>query len=511
MKKIISFIILTAMVFTLFGCTANTKNDEDKLKVVTTIFPQYDFVRQIAGDNVSLKMLLKPGVESHSYEPTPADIIAIQDCDLFITVGGENESWVENILKSFDSSKIKVLKLMDCVDVVETEHDHDHDHGHSHEVNPDDIKDRPLTDWEGSWNSGIPFVNDGSLDGYISGLATSNGTTADVEKNNLLAKWKSEYNTLKFDGDKLSINGQAEAQYKYAGYELVTSENGDAVWYKFEIVAETQGMPKYIAFNDHGTGGDDHDHEDEHDHEEDHDHEGAAHFHLRYGDTSFEEILSIENWAPTFFDASASGTVVNETMSGHSHSSHDEEEEHDHGDDHEHEFDEHVWTSPKNAIKIVNQINEILGMLDSENAESYNEKTQGYITELNNLDSSFREIVDNAARKTLIFGDRFPFRYFADEYGLEYFAAFPGCSTETEPSAGTIKDLIDKVKNEQIPVVFYIELSNMKIANTIIEGTNAKNLLFHSCHNVTSEDFSSGVTYVSLMQQNVETLREALS
>ena len=121
-----------------------------------------------------------------------------------------------------------------------------------------------------------------------------------------------------------------------------------------------------------------------------------------------------------------------------------------------------------------------------------------------------RSVVDGASRQTLVFGDRFPLRYFTEAYGLTYYAAFPGCSSETEPSAATISFLINEVKTEQIPVVFHIEFSNEKVADAICESTGAKKLLFHSCHNVSAEDMEAGTTYLSLMQGNLENLKEAL-
>jgi zinc transport system substrate-binding protein len=127
------------------------------------------------------------------------------------------------------------------------------------------------------------------------------------------------------------------------------------------------------------------------------------------------------------------------------------------------------------------------------------------------LDGEFREVVKGGKRRTLVFGDRFPFRYFADAYGLDYFAAFPGCSTETEASVGTIVFLIDKVRAEEIPVVFYIEFSNEKIADTLCEATGAKKLLLHSAHNISRDDFQSGVTYLDIMTANVKALQEALN
>ena len=154
-----------------------------------------------------------------------------------------------------------------------------------------------------------------------------------------------------------------------------------------------------------------------------------------------------------------------------------EEEEHHH-DDEEVELDEHVWTSPLNAVKIVSAICDELCTIDAANADYYKKNAAKYIDELLALHKSFEEVVKNANRKIFVFGDRFPLRYFADLYGLEYYAAFPGCATDVEASASTIKFLINKVKEEKIPVVFTIEFSNGKIADTICEATGAKNWSF---------------------------------
>lgn len=309
------------------GKEQNTEENK-KISVVATIFPQYDFVRQIAGDNVELKMLLKPGEETHSYEPTPQDIIAIQNSDLFIYVGGENDAWVEDILESMPDNGRKTLKLVDCVDTVEEEH----------------------------------------------------------------------------------VEGMKEER------------------------------------------GHDHD-EDEADHEE-------------HGQ---EEIHSV------------------------------------------HEIDEHVWTSPLNAIKIVEQIKEELCEIDPENASDYEENAEAYVEQLKELDQEFQDVVDHSKRKLMIFGDRFPFRYFAEAYGLDYYAAFSGCASDTEPSAATMAFLINKVRDENIKTVLKMELSNENIAKAIAEATNADVKEFYSCHNLTAEQFADGETYLSLMEKNVETLREVLN
>lgn len=321
MKRYLSIIFTMLLFVTAFvGCQSkpeqtsieNTVSDK-KISVVTTIFPQYDFARQIAGDKADVTMLLAPGAESHSYEPTPQDIIKIQNCDVFIYVGGENDEWVESILDSIDTSKIKIIALLDCVNAVEEE-----------------VK---------------------------------------------------------------------------AGMEDEEESEGE------------------------------------------------------------EEI----------------------------------------------EYDEHVWTAPQNAVLISNAIRDALCSVDKNNAETYQANAEKYVEQLNQLDTEFKNVVENASRKTIIFGDRFPLRYFTEAYGLDYWAAFPGCSTETEPSAATIAFLVDKVKAEKIPVVFKIELSNGNVANSIAEATGAKVLTFYSCHNVSKQDFENGATYLSMMKQNEETLREALN
>jgi zinc transport system substrate-binding protein len=301
-----------AMVLSAGGRKDRAGNNNGKPTVVTTIFPPYDFVREIAGSQVNLTMLLPPGAESHSFEPTPQDIIRIQNSDMFIYVGGESDAWVDRILSSMDTTKMKIVSLMDCVEVVE------------------------------------------------------------------------------------------------------------------EILVE--GM----------------------------------------------------------------------------------QEEEEEGEEGEIEYDEHVWTSPRNAKLIVQKISEALCEVDPVNASAYRANTADYLKELDALDLAFRNVVDNSKRKTFVFGDRFSFRYFADAYGLGYFAAFPGCSTETECSAATLAFLINKVKNENIPVVFHIELSNEKIADTVCEATGAQKRLFHAAHNVTRREFEGGATYLDIMKGNTETLKEAL-
>ena len=145
------------------------------------------------------------------------------------------------------------------------------------------------------------------------------------------------------------------------------------------------------------------------------------------------------------------------------------------------------------------------------NTEIYRANTENYVEQLNQLNTEFNDVVKSAARKTIVFGDRFPLRYFVDAYDLDYWAAFPGCSSEAEPSAATVAFLTDKVKEEKIPVVFQIELSNGNVAKSIAEATGAKVMTFYTCHNLSKTDFENGETYLSLMKKNVKSLKEALN
>ncbi len=306
MKKILSLIFCVLFLSVLCSCVSQESQTEDgKLKIVATIFPQFDFARTIAGDKAQVKMLITPGTESHSFEPTTSDIMDIQNCDIFIYTGGESDHWIENLLKNTDNKDMKIISLMDCVDIHAEEHEHSQ-HNHSH-------------------------------------------------------------------------------------------------------------------------------------------------------------------------------------------------------------TDEHVWTSPKNAMIIAENICSEMCSADPENAQYYTENLTTFLGELDTLDREFTEITENAKRNTLIFADRFPLKHFADNYSINYTAAFSGCSEDTEPSASVVANLIDKVKAENIPVILKIELSSDSIANTIAKETGAQVLTFYSCHNISKKDFENGETYLSLMQKNTDALTLALN
>ncbi len=204
--------------------------------------------------------------------------------------------------------------------------------------------------------------------------------------------------------------------------------------------------------------------------------------------------------------------VVEGMESEHDHD-HDEDGDH-HDSDQEVEYDEHTWLSLKNAEMICEAIENDLSSLDPENKDIYKKNSEEYISKLSELDSKYQKTVDDAARKTLLFGDRFPFRYLTDDYGLDYYAAFVGCSAETEASFKTVKFLAEKVDELDLPCVMTIEGSDHKIAETIIRNTADKDqkvLTMDSMQAVTASDLKDGKTYLSVMEKNLEALKEALN
>ena len=195
----------------------------------------------------------------------------------------------------------------------------------------------------------------------------------------------------------------------------------------------------------------------------------------------------------------------------HSEDSSNDSEFHNEDSEEGHEeTDEHIWTSPVNEIIMTEKICETLSKALPEEKENFQKNAESYISQLKELDNEFRTIVENAKINEIIFADKFPLQYFAKEYGLKYYAAFPGCGSDMEPSAKTIGFLVDKIKEDNIKAVFYLELSSHIVADAIETDTGAKPLQFNSCHNITQKQFDSGVTYVDLMKENVNNLKIAL-
>lgn len=292
------------MTFAFCSC-GEVERSTGKISVVTTIFPYYDFARSVSKGTCDVDMLLKPGSDVHSFEPTPSDILKIRNADLFIYNGGESDEWVDSILESLgDTDKPVVMKMTDYV--------------------------KPLTEMDA----------------------------------------------------------------------------------------------------DH----------------------------------------------------------------------HAEDEE-----------DEHIWTSLDNAKTLVSKISDEVSKLDSKNKSIYHRNGLDYIEKISKVQSEIENTVNSSESKKIVVGDRFPLLYFATEFSLDWECAFPGCSTETEPSLDRLSKLTDTIEKDKIKTILKLEMSENKVADTLADETNTKVRTFYSAESVSKEDFANNVTYVDLMERNNNALKEALS
>ncbi|MDR2584426.1 MAG: metal ABC transporter substrate-binding protein [Fibromonadaceae bacterium] len=299
-----------------------TKASPDgKVNIVATIFPLYDFSRAAAKEQANITMLTPPGSSIHSYEPSPADIKNIQNADVFLFIGGENDAWIDRILSTLDTTKMKIVRLFDFVKLYEEE-----------------------------------------------------------EKEGMQPEPEEESDPLQ------------------------PEEPG-----KLEI-----------------------------------------------------------------------------------------------------EYDEHIWTSPKNAVLMIDAIKNALCEKDTANCEKYKENSQTYVSQIDSLSKELAQIVGSAKRKQIVVADRFPFRYLTEEYGLDYAAAFSGCSDQSDATPKTIAFLINTVKNNKVPYIYHVELTNRNTAEAVAEQTGAKMLLLHSYHNVSKQEFENGTTYLDLLKQNIANLKTGL-
>ena len=306
MKRTIALLLCALLFAASFACI-NPAEAKDRPVVVCTIFPQYDFIRQIAGDRVELRLLAKPGTEIHGFDPSLKEMTEILNADLLVYVGGETDRWVSDLLEKSDRT-LNAVALIDLVDTVDEEH---------------------------------------------------------VE----------------------GMQGRAED---------------------------------------------------------------------------------------------------------------------------EPEADEHVWTSPENVIRITEGLCDALCRLLPDETDALRANADAFRKELETLDAEYRAVMQNAKRTTVVFAERFPFRYLCEELGLTYYAALPGCSSNEEVALSTVAFLIGRVREEQLPGVFYIEFSDRKIADTIAKATGCETWLLHSCHNVSREDFEAGVTCLDLMRQNLISIKKAV-
>ncbi len=304
-KKFVSILLILAFACAFASCSDSNEPGE-QLTIVTTLFPQYDFARSIVGDKGQVKLLLPPGGDSHSFELTASDIMAIKNCDIFVYTGPGMEIWADNIIGTIDKS-VDVINLSESVELICASH---------------------------------------------------------------------------------------------------------------------------------------------HDHEEPND---------------------------------------------------------------SHDTDPHIWTSPVNAMKMLEVIYNSICKADESNKEYYTENYNKYLSALNSLNEDFLKIANGSNNKTLYFCGKFAFAYFVKEYGFDYVAPFDSCSDLQVEDLASVANLIEQIKKNDVKYVFYEEFASNAVYKTIASETNATPLLLHSAHNVTSQEFSDGITYLQIMENNLNNLKKALN
>ncbi len=238
-----------------------------------------------------------------------------------------------------------------------------------------------------------------------------------------------------------------------------------------------------------------------------------------WADDALKEAANKDMIVINLLDALGDAVKEEEVVEGMQEEEHEHDHENGHDEDHNHEeseieYDEHVWLSLKNAAALTERISDAIQRIDPANAESYRKNTDAYIEKLHALDAGYRTAVNEAPVRTILFGDRFPFRYLTDDYGLSYYAAFTGCSAETEASFETIVFLARKVDELMLPAVITIEGTDHRIAETIISNTRTKDqaiLSMDSMQSVTAKDVENGAAYLSIMENNLAVLRDALN
>ncbi len=297
MKRILICILCLVL---LCGCGTALKKDDIKINVVTTIFPLYDFARAIGGDKVEVKMLIRPGTEVHSFDPLPSDMSAVYDCDLFLFIGGESDTWAESLIND------KSINSLSLIDMVNTEHGHTHSHEHSHP-------------------------------------------------------------------------------------------------------------------------------------------------------------------------------------------------------------DEHIWTSSENAKIMLDAICESFVAQDGKNAEYYRQNCQEYVEKITAAEGEMTAVIESLDDPFMVVADRFPFVYFTEQYGIDYEAAFDGCAVSTDISFKTMTRLTNTIKSRNVKAVFCTEISNRNIADALSEELGVEVIELHSAHNITLDDFNSGITYVDIMYRNINAIKRGLS
>ena len=443
MKKLLMFFMTLTLVFSLAAC-GNTGDDEGKPKVMATLFPQYDFARQIAGDYIDLEFVVPPGVSPHTFEPGPQRVIRILEADLLFYTGDAMEPWVPRLIDSdSNNSSLRMVDLSKNVSLIddnqriEDGHDHnDNDHNHDGEPVDDEIGEFEILNrrnddtkiayvHDNHWHGNLPAIGMGEILSLGANIVSSDDTKRELDP----------------DGEH---NGLVVSLHEGAREGLVDLEShGDHV----RITGLEEGVTQIVFSWTH---------------------DGE----IRY-----------------------TTPPINVTVSGE----YDGDNDHSHG-----VVDPHFWLDPINAKQMVKDVRDALIDILPEHEDELRANTDAYLAELDLLHEDYLHMREHVELDIVMHGGHNAFNYLMKRYDIQYVTPYRGFSTDAEPTPGAIKDMIDKMEEYGIEHLFSEKLVSESVANTISEQTGAEILYIYDAENAPVDEFNAGITYIDMMRHNLE-------
>lgn len=438
---------------------AFAQESQGKLEIVTTLFPTYDLAKQIGRDKVNASLLLPPGVESHTFEPKPQDVVRINKAGMFIYTGEYMEPWAKDLLKGVSN---KDLLVVDASRSIELMRKGEHGHGHGEHA----------FEWAGSFDldAGEYVWSFAKVDGdyadpamkmaILSASKTGSEAIEEVEE--------TAEGLLKAEKAQARSTGEVLAPSTTSAFHLNFDPGKDRTVFRVKI--EKKGT--YVFFTEHMPT------------------EFEADEHL-FKNTAGQDVEAL----------------AQEPEGGHGHEA---GEAHGHGHHHHGGKDPHFWVDLANTQIMADTIAKALAEKDPANGAFYMNNAQEYKLKLADLDRRFKETLSNCKHKTIMYGGHFAFGYFANRYGLEHDSPYDGFSPNAQPSPKAIASLIKKLKQSGIKYIYHEELLDPKIARMISQETGAKLELLHGAHNVSKDELTTGVTFLNIMEDNLKKLKAGL-
>ena len=458
MKRIISALLLILVITSSCASRLSCGNTpyvegEGELSIVATCFPAFDFAREIAGEKATIQLLQYNGDDMHDYTPTTATLTALKDADIFICVGGNSDkTWIDDVIENCKNPDLVVIKLIDYVNISTVSLN-----GHTNSAY---CSENHNTSTLGSFGSILQGTVNGNKD-YTGVLGDENSSSAnDSDTSDGDNSYDGNYKTEVESGEVK--DGYIDENGNFVEIDPGESSTGD----KYFVISGANGNNgQYIVNGDSGN----------------------IIINGSNGEVKYEYVTGTGNVGGIFESFGAMSTSS---------------------------IDEHVWTSPKAVIKMADAIAEACSNADTENKVFYKQRLNSFKSALEELDTELTQAISQSTHKTLVFADQFPFVYMTKEYGLCYYSAYAGCSSEAFAGFETVAKLVETVKTLSLPAIITLENPDDELARTIadlVDGQQIDVITLNSLQTVTKDQIvNGGLTYLKVMKQNIDALKEAL-